>query len=94
MTFSRVFFEVADHVMLCLLCGPILHPFLQVLMVNSLIQTPKSEELSSALLSVFLDRAADLPVSEARHTLSLLYHGVALISFQRPVVLETRDQWY
>ncbi|XP_028577189.2 extended synaptotagmin-1 isoform X1 [Podarcis muralis] len=34
----------------------------QVLMVNSLIQTPKSEELSSALLSVFLDRATDLPL--------------------------------
>ncbi|KAH0629161.1 hypothetical protein JD844_011024 [Phrynosoma platyrhinos] len=34
----------------------------QVLIVNSLIQTPKSEELSSALLSVFLDRAADLPL--------------------------------
>uniref|UniRef100_A0A8D2J242 Extended synaptotagmin 1 n=1 Tax=Varanus komodoensis TaxID=61221 RepID=A0A8D2J242_VARKO len=34
----------------------------QVLRVNSLIQTPKSEELSSALLSVFLDRATDLPV--------------------------------
>lgn len=34
----------------------------QVLMVNSLIQTPKTEELSSALLSVFLDRATDLPL--------------------------------
>ncbi|XP_053153668.1 extended synaptotagmin-1 isoform X2 [Hemicordylus capensis] len=34
----------------------------QVLMVNSLIQTPKSEDLSSALLSVFLDRASDLPL--------------------------------
>ncbi|XP_061470728.1 extended synaptotagmin-1 isoform X1 [Rhineura floridana] len=34
----------------------------QVLMVNSLIQTPKSDELSSALLSVFVDRAADVPL--------------------------------
>ncbi|KAG8129456.1 hypothetical protein E2320_016152 [Naja naja] len=34
----------------------------QVLRVNSLIQTPKSEELSSALLSVFLDRATELPL--------------------------------
>uniref|UniRef100_A0A8C4VVB1 Extended synaptotagmin 1 n=1 Tax=Gopherus evgoodei TaxID=1825980 RepID=A0A8C4VVB1_9SAUR len=34
----------------------------QVLMVNSLTQTQRSAELSSALLSVFLDRAADLPV--------------------------------
>ncbi|XP_025047155.1 extended synaptotagmin-1 [Alligator sinensis] len=36
----------------------------QVLRVNSLLQTPQSEELSSALLSVFLDRAADLPVGK------------------------------
>uniref|UniRef100_A0A803T3P6 Extended synaptotagmin 1 n=1 Tax=Anolis carolinensis TaxID=28377 RepID=A0A803T3P6_ANOCA len=42
----------------------------QVLIVNSLIQTPKSEELSSALLSVFLDRAADLPVSGALNPMS------------------------
>uniref|UniRef100_A0A670YIU2 Extended synaptotagmin-1 n=1 Tax=Pseudonaja textilis TaxID=8673 RepID=A0A670YIU2_PSETE len=34
----------------------------QVLRVNSLIQTPKSEELSSAVLSVFLDRATELPL--------------------------------
>uniref|UniRef100_A0A452IKY9 Uncharacterized protein n=1 Tax=Gopherus agassizii TaxID=38772 RepID=A0A452IKY9_9SAUR len=34
----------------------------QVLMVNSLTQTQRSAELSSALLSVFLDRAADLPL--------------------------------
>ncbi|XP_067385958.1 extended synaptotagmin-1 [Emydura macquarii macquarii] len=34
----------------------------QVLMVNSLVQTQQSAELSSALLSVFLDRAADLPL--------------------------------
>ncbi|XP_039182683.1 extended synaptotagmin-1 [Crotalus tigris] len=34
----------------------------QVLRVNSLIQTPKSEELSSALFSVFLDRATELPL--------------------------------
>uniref|UniRef100_A0A674K224 C2 domain-containing protein n=1 Tax=Terrapene triunguis TaxID=2587831 RepID=A0A674K224_9SAUR len=33
----------------------------QVLMINSLTQTQRSAELSSALLSVFLDRAADLP---------------------------------
>ncbi|KYO34597.1 hypothetical protein Y1Q_0020951 [Alligator mississippiensis] len=36
----------------------------QVLRVNNLLQTPQSEELSSALLSVFLDRAADLPVGK------------------------------
>ncbi|XP_075758025.1 extended synaptotagmin-1 [Pelodiscus sinensis] len=34
----------------------------QVLMVNSLIQTQQSAELSSALLSVFLDQAANLPL--------------------------------
>ncbi|CAM4689676.1 unnamed protein product [Caretta caretta] len=34
----------------------------QVLMVNSLTQSQRSAELSSALLSVFLDRAADLPL--------------------------------
>uniref|UniRef100_A0A8C8SLZ6 Extended synaptotagmin-1 n=1 Tax=Pelusios castaneus TaxID=367368 RepID=A0A8C8SLZ6_9SAUR len=34
----------------------------QALMVNTLIQTQQSAELSSALLSIFLDRAADLPL--------------------------------
>lgn len=34
----------------------------QVLQVNSLIQTQKSSELAAALLSVYLERAEDLPV--------------------------------
>ncbi|CAM9947465.1 unnamed protein product [Bubo scandiacus] len=34
----------------------------QVLRTNSLLQPPRGEELSAALLSVFLDRAADLPL--------------------------------
>lgn len=34
----------------------------QVLQVNSLIQTQKSGELAAALLSVYLERAEDLPV--------------------------------
>ncbi|XP_074709802.1 LOW QUALITY PROTEIN: extended synaptotagmin-1 [Strix uralensis] len=34
----------------------------QVLHTNSLLQPPRGEELSAALLSVFLDRAADLPL--------------------------------
>uniref|UniRef100_A0A6J0T2K6 Extended synaptotagmin-1 isoform X3 n=1 Tax=Pogona vitticeps TaxID=103695 RepID=A0A6J0T2K6_9SAUR len=51
------------HVKLeCLAPTPSAAELEQVLKVNSLIQTPKSEELSSALLSVFIDRAADLPL--------------------------------
>ncbi|KAM4644112.1 LOW QUALITY PROTEIN: extended synaptotagmin-1 [Amazona ochrocephala] len=34
----------------------------QVLHINSLLQPPHNEELSAALLSVFLDRASDLPL--------------------------------
>uniref|UniRef100_A0A672URK6 Extended synaptotagmin 1 n=1 Tax=Strigops habroptila TaxID=2489341 RepID=A0A672URK6_STRHB len=34
----------------------------QVLHTNSLLQPPRGEELSAALLSVFMDRAADLPL--------------------------------
>lgn len=41
--------------------------FLQVLQVNSLIQTQKSAELAAALLSVYLERAEDLPVRSAPH---------------------------
>lgn len=36
--------------------------FPQVLQVNSLIQTQKSGELAAALLSVYVERAEDLPV--------------------------------
>ncbi|XP_074835860.1 extended synaptotagmin-1 isoform X2 [Carettochelys insculpta] len=51
------------HVRLeCLTPSPDSTELEQVLMVNSLIQTQPSAELSSALLSVFLDRAADLPL--------------------------------
>ena len=39
----------------------------QVLQVNSLIQTQKSTELAAALLSVYLERAEDLPVRSAPH---------------------------
>ncbi|XP_063149752.1 extended synaptotagmin-1 isoform X2 [Candoia aspera] len=53
----------------------------QVLRVNSLIQTPKSEELSSALLSVFLDRATELPLRKGSKPpspyVSLSVRGVA-----------------
>lgn len=38
------------------------HYVSQVLQVNSLIQTQKSSELAAALLSVYLERAEDLPV--------------------------------
>lgn len=38
------------------------HCVSQVLQVNSLIQTQKSSELAAALLSVYLERAEDLPV--------------------------------
>lgn len=37
----------------------------QVLQVNSLIQTQKSTELAAALLTVYVERAEDLPVSPA-----------------------------
>lgn len=40
----------------------------QVLQVNSLIQTQKSSELAAALLSVFLERAEDLPVRASSPT--------------------------
>jgi hypothetical protein len=40
----------------------------QVLQVNSLIQTQKSAELAAALLSVYLERADDLPVRAITHT--------------------------
>ncbi|KAM6468929.1 extended synaptotagmin-1 [Liasis olivaceus] len=53
----------------------------QVLRVNSLIQTPKSEELSSALLSVFLDRATGLPLRKGSKppspSVTLSVHGVS-----------------
>uniref|UniRef100_A0A8B9RYQ2 Extended synaptotagmin 1 n=1 Tax=Accipiter nisus TaxID=211598 RepID=A0A8B9RYQ2_9AVES len=38
----------------------------QVLHTNSLLQPARGEELSAALLSVFVDRAADLPVTTRR----------------------------
>lgn len=41
----------------------------QVLQVNSLIQTQKSAELAAALLSVYLERADELPVRAAPHAL-------------------------
>lgn len=41
----------------------------QVLQVNSLIQTQKSSELAAALLSVYLERADNLPVRAAPHGL-------------------------
>lgn len=41
------------------------HVLLQVLQVNSLIQTQKSAELAAALLSVYLERADELPVRAA-----------------------------
>lgn len=44
----------------------------QVLQVNSLIQTQKSAELAAALLSVYVERAEDLPVRAAPHTHSSL----------------------
>lgn len=40
----------------------------QVLQVNSLIQTQKSAELAAALLSVYLERADELPVRAAPRT--------------------------
>lgn len=42
---------------------PTLNPPPQVLHTNSLLQPARGEELSAALLSIFVDRAADLPVS-------------------------------
>lgn len=39
----------------------------EVLQVNSLIQTQKSADLAAALLSVYLERAEDLPVRPAPH---------------------------
>ncbi|XP_054831941.1 extended synaptotagmin-1 isoform X1 [Eublepharis macularius] len=64
----------------------------QVLMVNSLIQTPKSEELSSALLSVFLDRAAELPLKKGSKPpnpyVSLSVRGT---SYKTKVASQTAD---
>lgn len=40
----------------------------QVLQVNSLIQTQKSAELAAALLSVYLERADELPVRATPRT--------------------------
>ncbi|XP_060620095.1 extended synaptotagmin-1 isoform X1 [Anolis sagrei] len=64
----------------------------QVLIVNSLIQTPKSEELSSALLSVFLDRAADLPMRKGSKppnpSVSLSVRG---ISYKTKVSSQTAE---
>lgn len=44
------------------------HCVSQVLQVNSLIQTQKSSELAAALLSVYLERAEDLPVRASSST--------------------------
>uniref|UniRef100_A0A8D2J617 Extended synaptotagmin 1 n=1 Tax=Varanus komodoensis TaxID=61221 RepID=A0A8D2J617_VARKO len=64
----------------------------QVLRVNSLIQTPKSEELSSALLSVFLDRATDLPLRKGSKPpspyISLSVHGVSYKTKVAPQMVE------
>uniref|UniRef100_A0A803SNN1 Extended synaptotagmin-1 n=1 Tax=Anolis carolinensis TaxID=28377 RepID=A0A803SNN1_ANOCA len=64
----------------------------QVLIVNSLIQTPKSEELSSALLSVFLDRAADLPMRKGSKPPSpFVSLSVRGISYKTKVSSQTAD---
>uniref|UniRef100_A0ACB8ELD6 Extended synaptotagmin-1 n=1 Tax=Sphaerodactylus townsendi TaxID=933632 RepID=A0ACB8ELD6_9SAUR len=64
----------------------------QVLLVNSLIQTPKNEELSSALLSVFLDRAAELPMRKGSKPpnpyVSLSVRGT---SYKTKVASQTAD---
>uniref|UniRef100_A0A8D0L305 Extended synaptotagmin 1 n=1 Tax=Sphenodon punctatus TaxID=8508 RepID=A0A8D0L305_SPHPU len=64
----------------------------QVLMVNSLVQTARSEELSSTLLSVFVDRASDLPLRKGSKPPSpYVSLSVRDISYKSKVSSQTAD---
>ncbi|XP_074917540.1 extended synaptotagmin-1-like [Chelonoidis abingdonii] len=61
-------------------------------MVNSLTQTQRSAELSSALLSVFLDRAADLPLRKGSKPPSAYVSlSVRNVSYKSKTATSTSD---